>query len=723
MFLMTLGLIFVFGNSPSQQSAEEIFERAFFYEDVQGDLQKAIGLYEQILKQFPDNRETAAKAQLRIGICYEKLGRSEARNAYQKVIDNFPRQIAAVREAREKLAALQSGPSAAPPASRDSNLVIRRVPNFDMYAKPSPDGKYIASVDWETGNLAIWDTATGAKRLLTKDASWRDENEAYAGFCIWSHDNKRIAYMWDIYSPQQSGTELRVISANGESTPTTIPVPESLGVNWLWDWSTDNSRLLCGLTGDRGRTTKMALIDVRNHAIEYIDPGLSPGNWGGVQFVDRNSIIYSRPTEGPGTPFDIYHSNLKTGRTTTLVEHPSEDLVVGVLPGSDWLLFASDRRNRLDLWAVPFRDGKTTGPPVLLKSGIGRFLPLGFSGDDRYYYAIPTVTDDIFFADLDPEAGQVVGQPRKLVSPWEGTNMDPSFSPDGEFLAYITNRSPLPSVHTANTLVVQSLKDTQADPVVVGFADLHVTRVAWPQWEAGGKSLVLAGERGDLWELYRVDLTTLKKEKVYSPPEGYYINSHQCARQTGFIYLLQFVEQEMGTVLRTDSDGTNPREVCEIPKGAARTLLTLSPDEKTLAFVTRLDAERRQLQVVPSSGGVPRIVHEFAQAVSHAWSPDGKSIFYMIRNKDTGLREVYRIPADGGHAIGPTILEYSTYTYGLALHPNGRLLAFCGRNGASSAAEVWVMENLKEELAKLAPETGKKRATSPVPSPSAGVAR
>ncbi|GAG54046.1 unnamed protein product, partial [marine sediment metagenome] len=58
----------------SQQTAGELFEKALYMEEAKGDLQTAIDLYQKILKRFPENREVAAKAQLHIGICYEKLG-------------------------------------------------------------------------------------------------------------------------------------------------------------------------------------------------------------------------------------------------------------------------------------------------------------------------------------------------------------------------------------------------------------------------------------------------------------------------------------------------------------------------------------------------------------------------------------------------------------------------------------------------------------------------
>lgn len=38
LFLTIVCLIFMFGNLTSQESAAEHFEKAFYYEDVQGDL-------------------------------------------------------------------------------------------------------------------------------------------------------------------------------------------------------------------------------------------------------------------------------------------------------------------------------------------------------------------------------------------------------------------------------------------------------------------------------------------------------------------------------------------------------------------------------------------------------------------------------------------------------------------------------------------------------------
>ena len=55
----------------------------FKKEMVDGDLKGAIDLYERILAQFSSSdRAAVAKALVRMGQCYEKLGSAEARKAY-----------------------------------------------------------------------------------------------------------------------------------------------------------------------------------------------------------------------------------------------------------------------------------------------------------------------------------------------------------------------------------------------------------------------------------------------------------------------------------------------------------------------------------------------------------------------------------------------------------------------------------------------------------------
>ena len=67
------------------QSGYDLFQKALMLERADGKLQEAIALYQKVVNESQDE-SLAAKAQLQIGVCYEKLGQTEARAAYQKVI-------------------------------------------------------------------------------------------------------------------------------------------------------------------------------------------------------------------------------------------------------------------------------------------------------------------------------------------------------------------------------------------------------------------------------------------------------------------------------------------------------------------------------------------------------------------------------------------------------------------------------------------------------------
>jgi len=93
-------------------------------ETVEGDLKGAIEQYKKIAQS--SDRAVAAKALVRMGQCYEKLGDAEASKAYERVLREFADQKEAVEQARTHLAA--KGRS-------ETGMVARRVwagPDVDL---------------------------------------------------------------------------------------------------------------------------------------------------------------------------------------------------------------------------------------------------------------------------------------------------------------------------------------------------------------------------------------------------------------------------------------------------------------------------------------------------------------------------------------------------------------------------------------------------------------
>jgi len=145
---VTIAALFALALSGAgQQSAEQLYKSGLYEEEVGGNLQKAIGLYQDIVKRFPESREVAAKAQLHIGLCYEKLGTAEAEKAFHNVIDNYPEQKNEVTIARERLSRLISAAEKVQVMSPGPKFTKIRIPTkLSWSVELSPDGKDLALI-------------------------------------------------------------------------------------------------------------------------------------------------------------------------------------------------------------------------------------------------------------------------------------------------------------------------------------------------------------------------------------------------------------------------------------------------------------------------------------------------------------------------------------------------------------------------------------------------
>ena len=87
-------------------SAEETYQAALTQEKGEGNLEEAIRLYQQVIEAHEKgegDESMAARAQLRIGVCQEKLGLAQARQTYEAVRDKYPDQPQVGEEAAQRL--------------------------------------------------------------------------------------------------------------------------------------------------------------------------------------------------------------------------------------------------------------------------------------------------------------------------------------------------------------------------------------------------------------------------------------------------------------------------------------------------------------------------------------------------------------------------------------------------------------------------------------------
>jgi Tol biopolymer transport system component len=157
--IIVLGLILT-GYNLFAQTAEELLPKAIQQEEVKGELYEAIKTYQLILDNYPGNREICAEALLRMGMCYEKLGKHDAMKAYREVISTYSDQKDIVARARERLSKLLVAEKVLATTIAPKFTKIKIPTKLWLYVALSPNGKDLALVSddklWKmpvTGNL------------------------------------------------------------------------------------------------------------------------------------------------------------------------------------------------------------------------------------------------------------------------------------------------------------------------------------------------------------------------------------------------------------------------------------------------------------------------------------------------------------------------------------------------------------------------------------------
>ncbi len=90
--------------SAQETTAADLMAKGLYEEKINSDLSKASQYYERILKDFPSETKTAAKASLNLAIIKESLGQlSDAHDQYKKTIQEYPNETIVITEAQTRL--------------------------------------------------------------------------------------------------------------------------------------------------------------------------------------------------------------------------------------------------------------------------------------------------------------------------------------------------------------------------------------------------------------------------------------------------------------------------------------------------------------------------------------------------------------------------------------------------------------------------------------------
>lgn len=402
----------------AQTAAEKTLSSAQHKEEAEGDLAGAVAGYRKAVTQAAKDRAIAARAQLRLGMALEKLGDANARAAFEQLLKNFGEQREEAAQARARIAAL-TAPRA---AAGDMKKTILREPVFT--GEPSPGGRYLP---FEKGrDLYVYDHARGAARLVLKGPTGKTQG---IGFTSISPDEKWVAYYKSDFARQP---EIRVVGIDGTGDRL-LRSDANFEDAWAASWSPYGKVILAISVEKVSDRKDLHFLDAASgNTLRKITgvPSLANVDWS----PDGKWIALSGGD--PRSPGPIQIARADSGGFSDLLGGTDRKLLVGWLTDGR-ILYTSDLSGTRDLYAVAVANGKTSGEPVLVRRDIGQAQSLRASRHGELFGVVSTTRQLLLEAEIDVEKAVILKGPVELPTRSQGLVRSADYSPDGKHLAFI----------------------------------------------------------------------------------------------------------------------------------------------------------------------------------------------------------------------------------------------------------------------------------------------
>jgi len=631
-----------------QQTAGQLFQSGIYKEEVEGELEKAIEVFEQILADFPENQAVAAKALYHIGLCYEKLGNQEARKAYQRLIDEYPGQIQEINLAKKRLANLAKSLETVPHKSTFRKIRIPTGVSWDMHL--SPDGKKVSLVS----DKKIWIMPLSGKlghdftgepvELNTEgvEVVWSDH--------AWSGDGRWIAFNADVpeeelgQNEEKGTTAIHVVSSEGGK-------PKNIHQNFR-DARTVNYRI--SLSPD-GKTLAFSDVD-----------------------LERNEQrIYTIPVDG-GVP-------------KQLVDMQAREPVFS--PDGRMIAYAEDKnlgRGGGDLWVVPAQGGtpkhvamaKNASSPIW--SPKGDMIAFLDNGDKRNQIKFIPIGED------GESAGEVItlDAPEGIHGIW----LLAGWSPDNKIGA-IFERGGQTGLYTLPTNGGRAMQVAQG--------------AGQPRWSPDGKRIFCVNfpsDRSGAWQGLAIgsipaeggSFTAVPIQsdvKIYLP---YFGVGNRVSPDGKTIVFSGKTQNKLPHYLHNciwtlPAEGGRPRQLTKASEQTTDMHPCWSPDGTAIAFVRaripkNIIKTSTNIYMVKINGGKPTPLTTKSDNVNFGpieWSPDGKFIAYFSHQVDTsgpGNLSIISASGDGSSQVIGKV-DYPHPGIQFAWCPDSKRIAFDGPDG------------------------------------------
>ena len=463
----------------------------------------------------------------------------------------------------------------------------------------SPDGMQLAYHSNRSGGIWVMPARGGVARQVAVEGSRP----------AWSPDGRRIAYQSDEHvdvTPSaygaSAGSTIWIVQADGTGPRAITSNARPLGGHASPAWSPDG-RFIGFTVFDGGRDNGAWIVDCHTGLVTQLESGARVYE---MVFAPDGSSIYMAGGEALiyRLPFDP-----RTGAR----RGPTEPIALPGVPGVRGLSVSADGTRlgfaalalNSQIWSQPIRaDGSAKGAAAALTSDTSRRTSMAAVSPDgsRIAYMSSRKGDppNVWVMDLD-------GGRKVQVTSSDAAEGKPSWFPDGERLAYFSNRG--------NTNGLWSLAvSTRRETLLLDFA-------------AQARARFATGRPAEMEPSPSLSRAVLS---VVTGPD---------ARRR---------------LYTTPLSSFDPRALGDFPESVGYP--AWSPDERLLAVEIK-DGSSTQAGIVElSTGRLRRLTRERGQTWVRSWSPDGRKIAVAaMRDGQWSLRWIDVHTAEQGEitAAGP----------------------------------------------------------------------
>ncbi len=526
----------------------------------------------------------------------------------------------------------------------------------------SADGLVFVSADL-SDSLTLRSLTDGtARKLILGDGSGKGS----AAFPAISPDGRRIAFAWHIQDTDV--TELHVTSVDQAAPPAVLVRNPEFGyvipVAWLPDGESllalaarkvDGTWQLSRVAAADGKIQQLRSLDWRVPTPIGHPVSVSPdGRYIAYEALPTNP---PKPTSArsPAVERHIYVMAADgSGTENAIAAGAASNNGPVWTPDGRFVVYLSNVSGTVDLWAVPMREGKATGPARLVRKSVGDVLSIGMTASGQYFYfeGRSGVVRSVV-ASMTLENGRLAASQNVIGN-------RPAWSPDGRSVA----------VRREDAIVVRTLASGEER----AFRNARM-RPLPHLWFADGKALLMrtsdanGGSPADYWT--RLDVETGSFARLVPVQGDPAILPHAGVRalapdgKTLYLGVWANAEQysQLDRIVALDLTSGRYRDIfrlpfekAHLPTAVGELQMAMSPDGSHLALqMIDPTTKTARLAVIGTDGsGYRELAADLPGRLINnklTWSNDGRIYFTAamgLAESNYEKHRIMRIPAAGG---------------------------------------------------------------------------